>query len=180
MRVCFCLAAVPNLVLRFHKRPFLLRLFVFFRSFRRRATASTATALTWVIVCLVAHLHALCRRRVVVVHGAQCLADAEKQIHEVPLGEFGVVDEVGVDHILEVAAAVVRQQDIDSFGGFISAALGRNGVVGRGDDVGDVSEEAVGFDLAHGLLDGLGAERAANLFKGEVLLGGRVFDKVDI
>jgi hypothetical protein len=43
-----------------------------------------------------------------------------------------------------------------------------------------VVEEAVGVDLAHGLLDGLGAKGAADLLEGEELVGGRVLDEVDV
>jgi hypothetical protein len=41
-------------------------------------------------------------------------------------------------------------------------------------------EEPVGVDLAHGLLDGLGAEGTSDLFEGEELVARGVFDEVDI
>lgn len=91
-----------------------------------------------------------------------------------------MVDEVGVDHVLQVAATEVGQQDVDGLGGLVGAALGSHGMVVGGDDGGDVGEEAVGVDLTHGLLDGLGAEGAADLLEGEELMGGRVLDEVNV
>lgn len=135
------------------------------------------------MVLLPTHLHALRRRRLILVHGPQRLAHAQEQHHQVALGEAAVVDEVGVDHVLQVAAAVVRQQDVDGLAGVVAAAaaaVGRDAVVKGRDDGGDVVEEPVGVDLAHGLLDGLCAKGASDLLEGEELVGGGVFDEVDV
>lgn len=135
------------------------------------------------MVLLTAHLHALGGGGLVLVHCAQGLADAEEQHHELALGEVIVVDEVCVDHVLQVPPAVVGQQDIDSLAGVVAraaAAVRRHAVVVGRDDCGNVVEEAVGVDLAHGLLDGLGAEGASDLFEGEELVRGGVFDEVDV
>lgn len=43
-----------------------------------------------------------------------------------------------------------------------------------------MGEEAVGVDLAHGQLDRLGAEGTADLLQGEEIMGGGVFDEVDV
>lgn len=43
-----------------------------------------------------------------------------------------------------------------------------------------MGEEAVGVDLAHRQLDRLGAEGAADLLQGEEIVGGGVFDEVDV
>ena len=126
-----------------------------------------------------ANLHAL-HRRPVAVHSPECLADAQEEHHEAALGEVGVVDEVGVDNVLEVAAAVVGEEDVDGLGLLVGAALGGDAVVDGGYDGGHVGEEAVGVDLAHGLLDGLGAERAADLLEGEELVRVCVLDEVDV
>lgn len=166
------LAALSNLVFRFHQRSLLLAFFF--------VLGALATARRAIILVLAAHLHPLGRRGAVVVHGPEGLADTEEEHHEAFLGELGVVDEVGIDHVLEVAAAVIRQQDVYCFCGLVGAALGRNGMVKGRDDVGDVREEPVGVDFAHRLLDGLGAKRAADLLEGKHFAGRCVFDEVDV
>ncbi|KAI6766406.1 hypothetical protein HG531_011628 [Fusarium graminearum] len=70
------------------------------------------------------------------MHGAESLAYSKEKKHKAALGEAIVVDQVRIDHIL-----------------FVSATLGRNRVVNGRDDGRDVGEEAIGVDLAHGLLD---------------------------
>ncbi len=91
-----------------------------------------------------------------------------------------MVHQIRIDHILQVAAAVVREQDVDRLGLLAAAALGRDGVVDAVDHARAVREELVGLDLLHRLPDGLGAEGAADLFEREELRGGRVLDEVDV
>lgn len=123
----------------------------------------------------------------VLVHGLERLGDAQHQLHELLLGEAGVVDEVGVDGILQVPALVVGQDDVDGLGAGVvavgaelGAGLGRDTVVDRVDDVGVRREEAVGLDLLESLGDGLLAEGAADLLQGEELGGCLVLDEVDV
>lgn len=135
------------------------------------------------MVFLPAHLHALRGGGLILVHRTQSLAHAQEQHHQMALGEVSVVDEVGIDHVLQVSTAIVRQQDVDGLAGIVAAAaaaVGRNAVVKGRDDGGDVVEEPVGVDLAHGLLDGLGAEGASDLLESEELVAGGVLDEVDI
>ena len=99
-------------------------------------------------------------------HGAGA-RDAEEEDHEAAFGEFGVVDEVGVDGVLEVAAAVVGEENVDCFGGGVGAIVGGgDGVVDGVDDVGVGGEEGVGFDFFEGEGNGFAAEGAADLFEG--------------
>ena len=105
------------------------------------------------------------------MHSPQGFADSEEQNHEPPLGEARVVDEVGVDHILEIAAAVVWEQNVYGLSIFVGAALGGYCMIMGGDDGRDVGKKAVGVDLAHSLLDGLGAKGTSNLLEGEQLMG---------
>lgn len=98
-----------------------------------------------------------------------------------------MVDEVGVDGILQVPALVVGQDDVDGLGAGVvavgaelGAGLGRDTVVDRVDDVGVRREEAVGLDLLESLGDGLLAEGAADLLQGEELGGCLVLDEVDV
>ena len=114
------------------------------------------------------------------MHSAERLAHAEEEHHELALRKAGVVDQVGVDHVLQIAAAVVRQQDVDGLGGLVGAALRGHAVVDGRDDGGHVGEEPVGVDLAHGLLDGLGAKGASDLLEGEELVRCGVLDEVDV
>jgi hypothetical protein len=53
-------------------------------------------------------------------------------------------------------------------------------VVDGGYDGGDVGEELVRVDLAHGLLDRLGSEGTSYLLEGEELVRVGVFDEVDV
>lgn len=180
MRVGLHLAARADLVLRLHQRPLLLILLLRLGPLPAGASPAIGGARAGVrLVVLDAHAHVL-DGPAVLVHGAQGLADAEEQHHEAALGEAVVVDEVGVDHVLQVAASVVGQQHVDRLGGLVGAALGGDGVVDGRDDGGHMFEEAVGVDLAHRLLHGFGAERAADLLEGEELAGRGVFDEVDI
>lgn len=61
-----------------------------------------------------------------------------------------------------------------------AAAFAGDAVVDAVDDVRAVSEELVGFNLLHGLRDGLGAEGASYLFQGEELCGRCILDEVDV
>lgn len=176
MGIALRLASGPRVadrVLRLHQRPLLLALLLQFRPL------AASAALAVVLAGLVAHLHAL-DGGLVLVHGAQGPTDTQEEGHKVALGELGVVDEVGVDHVLQVAPSVVGEEDVDRLGGLVAATLGGDAVVKGGDDGGDVGEEAVGVDLAHGLLDGLGAEGAADLLEGEETVGRGVLDEVDV
>lgn len=77
-----------------------------------------------------------------------------------------MVDQIGVDGVLEVPAAKVREEDVDGFLGTVvfgvaadcgrTAATGvcRDCVVDGFDDVW-MTEELVCFDFFHGTLDGL-------------------------
>lgn len=119
-----------------------------------------------------------------------------------------MVDEVGVDGVLEVSTAEVGEENVDCFLGAIvfrvaansggaAGGVGCDGVVDGFDDVG-VGEEFVGFDFLHSALDGFLAEGAwggqlgsalgvyamlggltADLFEG-VELPGIVLYEVDI
>jgi hypothetical protein len=82
----------------------------------------------------------------VLVHGFERFAHAEEQHHEPPLGELGVVYEVRVDHILQVAAPVVGEQDVYGFRGGVGLVV-FNRIVYRVDNVGVRREERVCFDF---------------------------------
>ncbi|RBQ97994.1 hypothetical protein VDGD_20141 [Verticillium dahliae] len=155
------------------------------------AGAAAARAVALVVLVAVAHLHGFRGGAGgrggggagVVVHGAQGAADAEEEEHEAALGKGGVVDGVGVDEVLEVAALVVGQQDVDCLGAGVvaaAAALRGDGVVHGVDDAWGAAEEAVGVDLAHGLGDRLGAKGTADLLEGVLRLCGCVLDEVDV
>ena len=78
-----------------------------------------------------------------------------------------MIDQVGVDGILQIPAPIVRQQDIDGLGARIGTVAGADdGMVDGVDDVGVRGEEGVGFDLLEGEGDGFLAEGAADLFQG--------------
>ena len=88
-----------------------------------------------------------------------------------------MVDEVGVDGVLEVAAVVVGEEDVDCFcGGVGAVARGDDGVVDRVDDVRVRGEERIGFDFFEGECYGFAAEGAADLFQGVEFGGAGVFD----
>ena len=113
------------------------------------------------------------------MHGLEGAADAEEEVHELALGEAGVVDEVGVDDVLQVAPAVVGEEHVDGLGVGVGAVLG-DGVVDGVDDARDVGEGLVGLDLAHGLLHRLGPERAPDLLEREQLGRRRVLHQVHV
>lgn len=175
MGITLILSSTADLILTLHQWPLLFTLLFLLSPLAPRSTPRLLT----MMVFLPSHLHPL-HRALVLVHSPQRLADAEEQHHEAPLGELVVVDEVRVDHILQVAALVVRQQHVDGLGGLVGTALSRNGVVDGGDDGRDVGEKSVGVDFAHRLLNGFGAKWTSDLFEGEELMGVGIFDKVNI
>lgn len=167
------------LVLR-HQRPLLLRLVLLVR--RPRSLGPDVF-----VHPIRPHLHPLptstttsLARPAILVHILQRSADAQEEQHQLLLREAGVVDQVGVDHVLQVAAAVVGQQDVDGLGLLAAAALGRDGVVDAVDDARAVREELVRLHLLHGLRDRLGPERAPDLLEREELRRRRVLHEVDV
>ena len=90
-----------------------------------------------------------------------------------------MVDEVGVDHVLQVSPAVVRQEDVHCLGAGVGL-VGCDAVVDAVDDVRVGREEGVGFYFFEGLGDGFLAEWAADLLEGEELLVGVVLHGVDV
>jgi hypothetical protein len=52
----------------------------------------------------------------VLVHGLERPAHAQEEHHQSPLRELCVVDQIRIDHVLEVAAAVVWEEDVDGLG----------------------------------------------------------------
>lgn len=175
VRVGLYLSTASNGVLPLHQRPFLLTLLLFLRPLPpRRARTPTSR-----LILLPAHLHPF-NRRLIIMHHPQRLAHTQEQDHQPPFGKRRVVHQVRVDHVLEVAPSVVRQQHVHRLGGLVGAALRGDGVVHGGYDGRHVGEEPVGVDLAHGLLDGLGAEGAADLLESEELVARGVFYEVDV
>lgn len=167
----------PHPVLPLHQRPLLLPLLLNIRHRRPPARDPAPTRIP------IPHLHPLHRNRrpLVNMHPPQRPADPQEEHHEPPLREPRAPHHVGVDHVLQVPPLVVRQQDVHRLAALVgAAAVGGDGVVDHADDVGDVGEEAVGFHLAHGGREGLGAEGAADLLEGEGLGGGGVLDEVDV
>lgn len=94
-------------------------------------------------------------------------------MHEPAFGKAGVVYEVGVDGVLQIAASVVWEEDVDCFGGAgiaYARDFGRrvvlDGMVDGGYDVGVRREQGIGFYFFEGLGDGFLAKRAADLLEG--------------
>jgi hypothetical protein len=167
----------PRVLLPGHERPLLL---AFVLVVRASSTSLPALQSLDVLVHPVRpHLHPLFSSSPapapVDVHIPQRPAHAQEQLHQSPFRKAGVVHQVGVDHVLQVASLIVGEQDVDGLGGRV-VALRRDGVVDAVDYVAAVGEELVGFHFLHGLGDGLGAEGAADLFQGQEFRGRRVLD----
>ena len=92
-----------------------------------------------------------------------------------------MVDQVCVDHILQVPSPVVWQQDVDDLGPGIRAIsrVGNRVVDGR-DDVLVWGEEGVCLGLFERLGDGFLAKGTADFLESEQLAGARVLDEVDV
>jgi hypothetical protein len=96
-------------------------------------------------VCLFAFppdtLRLSCRRRTtlhaVLVHRAKRIRDTKYQYHQPLLGELGVVDEIGVDGILQITPLVVGKENIDGLGAWIAAIGSEFGAGFCGDAVVD-------------------------------------------
>lgn len=91
-----------------------------------------------------------------------------------------MVHQVGIDHILQVSAPVIWQQDVDCLVLSLAASFCRDAVVDVVDDSRRVAEELVGFYFVHGLGDGFLAERASDLFEREQFACGCVLHQVDV
>lgn len=193
MRVALDLAR-GNALLAAHQWPLLLRLVILVgaRSFPPFVLVVVALGRHDIFVDPVyAHLHPLAPGTAgapttttadarVHVHLAQRLAHTQEELQEALLGELGVVDQVRVDQVLQVAPPVVREQHVDGLGGLAAAALRGDRVVDAVDDARGVGKELVGVDFLHRLGDRLGAEGASDLLKGEKLRGRGVLYEVDV
>lgn len=98
-----------------------------------------------------------------------------------------MVDEIGIDGILEVSALVVRQEDVDGLGAGIAAIVAEfrprlccDAVIDGMDDVFMRGEEVIRFDFLQCLGDGLLAEWTADLLEGVEFGCGLVLDEVDV
>jgi len=105
------------------------------------------------------------------VHGTQSLAHSEEEQHETTLREPIMVDQVCVDHVLQITALIVWQKDINGFCRLVGAALGCDGMVDSGYDGWNVRKEAIGINLTHGLLHRFGAKGTSDLFECEKFVG---------
>jgi hypothetical protein len=48
----------------------------------------------------------------VLVHGLERFAHAQEEHHQSPLRELCVVDQIRIDHVLQVAASIVGKEDV--------------------------------------------------------------------
>lgn len=85
-----------------------------------------------------------------------------------------MIDQVGIDRILEIASLVVWQKDVDRFragvttvGAKLRTRLCRDAMVDGVDDVVLRSEQTICLDLFQGLRYGLLAEGASDLLESE-------------
>lgn len=123
----------------------------------------------------------------VLMHRSQGRGDPQHQHHESLFGKSGMIDQVGVDGILQVSTLVVGQQDVDGLRAGVAsvrsefgARLRRNAVVYRVDDILLVCEQVVGLHLFQGLGDGLLAERTSDFLQRKQLGRGLVLYEVDV
>lgn len=78
-----------------------------------------------------------------------------------------MVDQVRIDQVLEISPTVIGEEHVDGLGGLAPAAFRGDRVVDAVYDPVAVGKELVRLDLLHGLGDGLGAKRTADLLEGE-------------
>ena len=86
-----------------------------------------------------------------------------------------MIDQIRVDHVLQISAAVVRKEDVDGLRGRVALVRG-NAIVDGMDDIRVRGEEGVGFYFFEGEGDGFLAEGTADLFEGEELLVRVILD----
>lgn len=98
--------ATARAPLRFHPhRPFLIGVLALLPDRLRRARRSSAAL------------------DPILVHGPERMGDTQHQHHQPLLGKPGVVDQIGVDGILEVSTLVVGQQNVDRLRSGVSAIV---------------------------------------------------------
>jgi hypothetical protein len=82
----------------------------------------------------------------VLMHSLQRFAHSQKQLHQPLLRELGVIDQIRIDHVLQVPSSVVRQKYVDRLCAWIRL-VACDGVIDGVDDIWIRREEAVCFDL---------------------------------
>lgn len=90
-----------------------------------------------------------------------------------------MIDQIGVDHVLQIAAPVIGEEDVDGFGTGVGAVRG-DAMVDAVDDVGVRRKEGVRLHFFEGERDGLGAEGTADLLEGVECIVAGILDEVDI
>lgn len=95
------------------------------------------------------------------------------------LWELGMVHQIRVYHILQIASPVVRQQYVHRFGAGVGL-VGSDAVVDTVDDVWAILKQRVCFYFFQRLRYGFLAKRAADLLQGVEGLRAGVLDEVDI
>lgn len=92
-----------------------------------------------------------------------------------------MVDQIGVNRILQVSSPVIREENIDGFTSWVASVVGGGDTVVDGvDDVWVRAEKSVCFDLFQGERNGFLAERAPDLFE-SIELGSRgVLDEINV
>lgn len=90
-----------------------------------------------------------------------------------------MIDQIRINHVLQITAAVVRQQDVDRFRRRIGLVC-FDGVVYRVDDVGVRREEGICFDFLEREADAFLAKGTADFLEREQLLVRVVLHEVDV
>lgn len=90
-----------------------------------------------------------------------------------------MVDKIRVNHVLQIAASIVREEDVNGLRGWIGS-IARDGVVDSVDYIRMRRKEGVCFDFLESERDRLLTEGTSYLLKREQFVGRRVFNKVDV
>jgi hypothetical protein len=113
------------------------------------------------------------------MHRLQRFANTKHELHQLLFRELGVVDQIRIDHILQIPPPIVREQYIHRLrAGIIFVA--RDAVVDTGYDVRMWNEELVRLDFLERMLHGFLAERTPDLFQCVESVCGSIFDEVDV
>ena len=89
-----------------------------------------------------------------------------------------MIDQIRIDHILQIPPSIIRQEHIDRLALLVPApaALAGDAVVDAVDYTRTVGEDLVGFYLFHGVRYRFLAEGAADFLEREEFCGGGVLD----
>ena len=92
-----------------------------------------------------------------------------------------MIDEIGIDGILQISPSIVGEEDINCFAARVGLVVGRCDIMINGcDDIGVWREQLVGFDLFQGQRHRFLSKRTTDFLERIKVAGGAFLDEIDV